>query len=89
MIINIYVDWSKSIIYTEKELPELIENEADERMEDEEEFSDWLQQEYSAKEIFDLTNEEKEECLAKYKDYCREKIKDEIKDNLELFEKEI
>lgn len=78
-MIKVYINWREREILTEDEYKELQEQKARNLFDDEDEFKDWLNCDYSASEIFEMTAEERLEIQKRWDDYCV----NETQDNLE------
>lgn len=68
---NVYVNWREKDILTEEEYEKRINARVEDFLKDEERYEEWkeeyLESNYKASEIFDLTEEEKEKILADIK----------------------
>ena len=78
-MVKVYVNWNERDILTEDEFNEMKQNKARNMFEDEDEFKDWLNTDYSASEIFEMTAEERIEVQERWDEYCA----DEVHDNLD------
>lgn len=86
-MIKVYVNWQERDILTEDEYKELKQNKARNLFEDEDEFKDWLNTDYSASEIFEMTAEERLEIQKRWDEYCVDETQDTLNyywDEIEL-----
>lgn len=74
MLVTIYVNWYEEKVMTEKQYREEIERRAKKATEDEEQFADWLEQNYST---IDLHNMEGQKKMAVRKAFLESAIDDE------------
>lgn len=84
-MVKVYVNWNERDILTEDEFNEMKQNKARNMFEDEDEFKDWLNTDYSASEIFEMTAEERIEVQKRWDEYCMS----ETQDNLDYYWDEI
>ena len=77
-MVKIYVNWNKREILTEDEYKELREQKARNLFDNEDEFKDWLNFDYSASEIFEMTAEERLEIQERWDDYCINETQDNL-----------
>jgi uncharacterized protein YeeX (DUF496 family) len=63
---------------TEDEYKELREQKTRNLFDDEDEFKDWLNSDYSASEIFEMTAEERLEIQKRWDDYCINETQDNL-----------
>ena len=84
-MVKVYVNWNERDILTEDEFNEMKQNKARNMFEDEDEFKDWLNSDYSASEIFEMTTEERIEVQKRWDEYCMS----ETQDNLDYYWDEI
>ena len=77
-MVKVYVNWNKREILTEDEYKELREQKARNLFDDEDEFKDWLNCDYSASEIFEMTTEERIEVQKRWDDYCINETQDNL-----------
>ena len=84
-MVKVYVNWRDRNILTEDEFKEMKQNTARSLFENEDEFKDWLNCDYSASEIFEMTAEERLEIQKRWDEYCV----NETQDNLDYIWDEI
>jgi uncharacterized protein YeeX (DUF496 family) len=77
-MVKVYVNWNKREVLTEDEYKELREQKTRNLFDDEDEFKDWLNSDYSASEIFEMTAEERLEIQKRWDDYCINEIQDNL-----------
>lgn len=80
MEINVYVNWNTKEICSEYEMPKKVNSLVEEYMESEP-FNDFLNCNFTAIEIFDLTDEEKERIEKEARITFLEEIIDDINNN--------
>jgi hypothetical protein len=82
MKVTIYVNWDENIILSEKDFEKEVLNEADEKFNDSDFFSEWLSCcGFDFSEVFNFTESEKEVQREKFKKYCLEYIRDYLINN--------
>ena len=74
MKVTVYVNHEDETIINEKEYLERLDKATEEMTKDNLAFEEWVNDYYSAYDIWKATPEEREEILKKWKDYCREYI---------------
>jgi uncharacterized protein YeeX (DUF496 family) len=77
-MVKVYVNWNKREVLTEDEYKELREQKTRNLFDDEDEFKDWLNSDYSASEIFEMTAEERLEIQKRWDDYCINETQDNL-----------
>lgn len=82
---KVYVNWQDREILTPDEYAEMKQNKARNMFDNEDEFKDWLNTDYTASEIFEMTAEERLEIQKRWDDFCIE----ETDDNLEYYWDEV
>lgn len=75
-------------VISEEKFEEYIKERADEFKEDENRFEDYLEDNYTCKEMFDMNDKERAEVRQDYLDKCEEWAKDELEDDWEYNELE-
>lgn len=76
--IVVYVNWNDAEIISEAEYEAKLEDETNGFAADEYQFAQWLNEHYSADEIWDMNDGEKEEVKADWLKYCREGMEEEL-----------
>jgi hypothetical protein len=66
----IFVNWQQQRILTEKEMVKEIQEKAKHTFEDEGEFSEWLNDNFSASEVFLFDDEERLKIANQWKEEC-------------------
>ena len=94
MKIKVYVDWKNKEILNEKEYNEFHDREvnaiADRYFEDKYEFNEFLSDnDYDYADIFNMTDEEKEEVKAKWKAQCKDNAEEIFGDEYDYDEIEL
>lgn len=89
MKIKLYVDWSAGEVLTEAELDAKIESEATKNVADDDEFAEWLRDEYTAIDVFNFTEDDRVRVLDEWTACCRERACVDLMEYYELIEKEI
>ena len=77
--ITIYVDWREQTIYTESELNEAKDDRIEEMYNDEQEFNDYLNENYCASDVFGMDDDE---LKSEWRDCCVHRV-DEEWENIE------
>ena len=73
-----YVNWSDEEIISEAEYEAKLEEETKIAAADDYQFGQWLNEYYSADEIWNMAEAEKEEVNADWLKYCREGMEEEL-----------
>ena len=89
MKVKLYVDWCEGEVLTETELDAKIESEARKSVADDDEFAEWLRDEYTAIDVFNFTEEDRANVLDEWTAVCSERASVELMEEYELVEKEI
>lgn len=66
MLVNLYVNWEKSTILNEKQAQETIENEYYNNATNDDNFSEWLSENYSPVSLFYMNEDEKKGVRANF-----------------------
>lgn len=74
----IYVNWNEQEIVVADEYYSMLKDKAEEIASDEWAFEGWLNENYAACEIWDLTDEQKEEIHAKWVSHCESEADDDL-----------
>ena len=74
----VYVNWNDEEILSEAEYQIKLEEETKISAADDYQFSQWLNEHYSADEIWNMTGEEKDEVSARWLEYCRGGMEEEL-----------
>ena len=84
MKIKVYVDWNNKEILSEKDYKEFknrkVNEMADTYFEDKYSLEEFLSDNYNYADIFNMTNEEKEEAKAKWKAQCKDNAEENFGD---------
>ena len=75
--IKVFVNWYDRKICSEEEMNKKIERKAKQAFECEEGFEEWLDDNYSLTELFNMDKEERTKALELYKEYVKENTEDE------------
>ncbi len=67
----LYVNWRKKEIITDEEFKQRIEDEIENYFDDYD-FNKWLNNNYSATEIWNMSTEESDEVDNEFEDWCKE-----------------
>ncbi len=84
-MVKVYVNWQEREILTEDEYKDLKDIKIRIMTDKEDEFKDWLNTDYSASEIFDMSTDERLEIHKRWDEYCA----DEVQDNLDYYWDEV
>lgn len=71
MKVTVYVDWNEQKVYSESEYEEEINRSAEEFCEDNDNFAEWLEANYTTIEMFSLEGKQKEEARKAFLEYAR------------------
>ena len=80
--IKILVDWDNSKIITKEEYEARKAEALDRWANDEDEWNDWLARKYYLREVFDMTEEEKEKERAEYLAHAEHQVLEEVMEDL-------
>ena len=89
MKVKLYVDWSAGEVLTEEELDAKIESKTKQNIDDDDEFAEWLRDEYTAFDVFRFTEDDRVNVLDEWTACCRERACVDLMEYYELIEKEI
>lgn len=87
--VTVYVDYNNQEVLNEEEYQARLEEKLEEMLEDEWEFNDWLAAEYTIRELFDMTADEREEALERWHSTCEENARDSLAENDNIWSAEI
>ena len=73
-----YVNWNEQEILHADEYYSILKDKAQELAVDEWQFESWLNENYSASEVWDMTDEQMEEVRAQWVSYCEGEADDEL-----------
>ena len=76
--IVVYVSWENEEVISEAEYEAKLEEETNALAADDYQFGQWLNENYVASEIWNMTEGEKEEVNADWLKYCHEGAKEEL-----------
>lgn len=79
--ISIYINWNEQQIMTQEEYDRIKEERLDERLQDDWEFREWLEGEYSIVEVFDMGEFERDEVRERYTEWCEVCVADGMRDD--------
>ena len=80
MKVAIYIDWDEEKVYTQRDFEEMIAEDVSETMSNKDNFSDWLEECFSAREIFNFTPEQKKQVFDKWREECQKRAKDSVEE---------
>lgn len=83
MEIYIYIDWDNCEVLNKQKYDEVIGNQIKKLKNKSEIFEDYLSRDYSLENIFNFTDEDKNEVLEKYEKYLEEMACEDL--NIEKF----
>ena len=75
MKITLYVDTDTYNLYREEDFNEILEDEAEQLAKDESMLREYLDDTYTSLELFRLTDEQREDILSNFKDWCLQRAK--------------
>lgn len=84
--IKVWVNYSEEKVLSEKQYKETLEENNKDWYNDRSVFDEWLSNNYTRYEIFYLTDEEKEELLEEFHDYCDSRSQSELEEDWVLEE---
>ena len=73
MKVTVYVNWNEQKVYSESEYEVELINRVEEFCEDNDNFAEWLEENYSTIEIFNLESKQKEKAYQAFREYVRGK----------------
>ena len=74
----LYVNWNEQEILRADEYYTILKDKAQEIASDEWAFEGWLNENYSACEVWDMTDEQMEEVRAKWVSHCESEADDDL-----------
>ena len=74
----VYVNWNEQEILHADEYYRILQDKALEKADDEWGFESWLNENYSASEIWDMTDEQMEEVRTKWVSHCEGEADDDL-----------
>lgn len=72
MLVKLYVNWDNGTIFNEEQMQETIENEYYPNVISDDNFNDWLFENYSHLDLFYMSEDEKEAIRADFMEEMRE-----------------
>lgn len=87
--VTVYVDYNNQEVLNEEEYQARLEEKIEELLEDEWEFNDWLAAEYTIRELFDMTADEREEALERWHSTCEDNARDGLAENDNIWSAEV
>ena len=72
MLVNLYVNWDEGIILNEKQAQETIENEYYSNTTSDDNFNDWLSENYTHLDLFYMSEDEKEAIRTDFMEEMKE-----------------
>lgn len=84
-VIKVYVNWADEEIISHKEISERVHEVFQDRAFNEDEWNDWLEYNYTKKEIFNMTEEEKAEARSEFHRNMMESVRKEVENSYEEF----
>lgn len=72
MKVTVYVNWNVQRVMTEEEYKEEIERRAEEYCKNDENFAKWLDESYSALELYDIEGKQREEVRRAFLAFARD-----------------
>ena len=87
MKIKIYVDYENKNVLTEEDYKEVLNERAKSYKSDNEAFEDWLNDRYSASEIFKMKSHDLDKVIERWEGVCEEDAEEDM--GMELSEYEI
>lgn len=72
MKVTIYVNWNEQKVMTEDEYNKELDLHAEEYCEDNDNFAEWLEANYTAIEMFSMEGKQKEEVRKAFLEYARD-----------------
>lgn len=77
MKVTVYVNHEDEAVITEKEYFERLNKATEETAKDNFAFEEWVNDYYSAYDVWTATSEKQEEIRKKWKDYCRDYLEND------------
>lgn len=79
--VHIYINWNDQELMTQEEYERIRDDRLDEKLQDDWDFNEWLAGEYNLNEIFDMSEDEKDDVRDRYRSYCEECVEDGMRDD--------
>lgn len=87
--VTVYVDYNNQEVLNEEEYQARLEEKIEEMLEDEWEFNDWLAQEFTVRELFDMTSDERQEAMERWHSACEENAREDLAGNENVWSAEV
>lgn len=87
--VTVYVDYNNQEVLNEEEYQARLEEKIEELLEDEWEFNEWLAQEFTVRELFDMTADERQEAMERWHDTCENNARDGLAENDNIWSAEV
>jgi hypothetical protein len=79
--VQIYINWNEQEIMTQEEYERIKAERLDEKLQDDWDFREWLEGEYSIAEVFDMDETERDEVRERYTAWCEECVESLMRDD--------
>ena len=79
--VQVYINWVDREVMTQEEYERMRDDRLDEKLQDDWDFNEWLAGEYNLNEVFDMTDDDKDEVRERYQRYCEECVEDGMRDD--------
>ena len=79
--VQIYINWNECRIMTQEEYESIREERLDEKLQDEWDFREWLEGDYTIGEVFHMDENERETVRERYAVWCEECVEDGMRDD--------
>ena len=89
MKVTVYVNWHTEEVISEKEYEEKIEKSAKDYVESEADFSDWLNDQYRADDIWEMSENGRNAVKEEYYEACQTWAEEEVNDYWKPYEIEV
>lgn len=89
MKVIVYVNWHEEGVISEKEYKEKIEKSANEYAKSFGDFSDWLNDQYHADDIWGMSENDRNAVKEEYREACQCWAEDEVNDYWKPYEIEV
>lgn len=89
MKVTVYANWRKETIISEKEYKEMIEETVKKYVESCSDFADWLNGDYYASDIWEMSESTKKAINEEYREACHTWAEDEVNDHWKPYEIEV
>lgn len=87
--VTVYVDYNNQEVLNEEEYQARLEEKIEGLLEDEWGFNEWLAEEYTLREVFEMTDEERQDALERWHATCEDNARDGLAEDDNIWSAEV